>query len=184
VLLEPPHPLEEALLTVDDVGDRWQSEGPEVEEVSAPPDDGVPWCTNGFPLPTPRLVVSVQFETVPISDQFIDQALLQFGAEDDLVRFHLALESCMGRQWVEEGDPDEHIVSFEFIELSQDDGEAYGFREETEHGHADWFVFVPFGDVLLVLMMPQEDVAEQFDEAMLNQLLAKAIARAESVIED
>ncbi len=91
----------------------------------------------------------------------------------------------MYRQAVgEEGDPDEHITSFEPIELSQDDSEAYGFREETEHGHADWFVFVPLGDLLLLLTMPQEDVEQQFDEAMLNQLLAKAVSRAESVIDD
>ena len=71
--------------------------------------------TNGFPQPPPRFVVSVQFETVPVSEQFIVQALLQLGSEDDLVRFRLALESCIGRQWVEEGDPDEHIISFEPI---------------------------------------------------------------------
>ena len=181
---ESPHPLEGALLTLEDVGDGWQSDGPEVEEVSPPPDDGVPLCPDGFPLPTPRLVVSVQFETVPSSEQFVVHELLQFGSEDDVVRFNLALESCLGRQWVEEGDPDEHIISFEPIELAQDHDEAYGFRQETEHGHADWLVFVPLGDTLLLLTMPQADVAEQFDEAMLDQLLTKAVARAESVIDE
>jgi hypothetical protein len=38
--------------------------------------------------------------------------------------------------------------------------------------------------MLLLLTMPQEDVAEQFDEAVLNQLLAKAVARAEPVIDE
>ena len=57
-----------------------------------------PAVPDGFPLPTPRLVASVQFETVPSSEQFVAHELLQFGSEDDLVRFNLALESCLGRQ--------------------------------------------------------------------------------------
>ena len=80
----PRDDLETALLTPGDVDQEWQTEGPEVQEVSAPAEGGTPWCTDGIPLPEPRRIATVDFETVPVSGRYFSEALLQFGSEVDV----------------------------------------------------------------------------------------------------
>ena len=126
--------LEAALLTSEEVGSGWSTEGAEPLEVGAGEDLGGR-CPGGSTFAPPTAAMFVDFEP---PDQFpadntISEGVLTFPTREDLDAWTGALESCVGEQWEESDDPVEH-VSLETIDVADLGEESAGFLFHFAHG--------------------------------------------------
>ena len=172
-----------AVLRLEDFGAGWQTDG-----VTLLPDDlemGEPAsvCPGGPVQPAPVAIASIQFETDPFSEMFVSEDVLAFGSDDDADAARDALDFCVGQEWTVEGDPDEDVI-LERLEVGEHGDESYGFRHLSADGYGFGSALVRLGDVLIVVGIPQPDLSEPFDAQFLEDVIAKAVARAEPVVRE
>ena len=183
--------FEAALLTAEDLGGDWETEGAEVLEFG-PTAEPFTYCPNGDELMVPVAGTAIMFvapsgEVNSLSDDEVSEAVLVFEAPEDAISWFDGVESCVGQAWEESSDPVEH-VSLERSEAPELGDESRGFRTIYAHSeglpvHDNTAVLVRLGEVLVVVDYSNHGLDEPVDQAFFDSLIETAVSRVEVVPE-
>jgi hypothetical protein len=180
--------LEVALLTPEEVGSGWHSEGAQPLEFGGGGATFDPRCPTGTGFAIPTVAMFIDFEAPEFGDNTISEAVLTFDTGEDRDTWTTALESCVGQRWEESDDSVEH-VSLETIDVAGVGGDSAGFLFHFAHGADEdpahdsrWFL-VPVGDALVLVTGEDYELESSEDEELLADVLARAVDKAEATLQ-
>ncbi len=173
--------LEAALLSVEDLGDGWTTEGAEHLDLgSGGRREGR--CPTGEAFTEPDAAVATDFENE--SGRFVAELLLTFPSPRDANEWATAFESCAGQEWEEGDDPVEH-VSVEELTIDElgDDATAvlllYAHGDDEPPAHDEGVALVRLGHALVVVSESGPDVVTPYDQTLLEDSAAIAVSKAQ-----
>jgi hypothetical protein len=181
---------EGAMLTTEDLGSEWETDGPETLELG-PTVEPFTYCPDGAEMLPPTAGASITFTPVPtvddesLFDDEIADAVFVFSTAEDGASWFDGLESCVGQEWEESFDPVEN-VTLESLDVADLGDESRGFRTIYAHDegpdHDNTAVLVRSGDVLVLISYSNYGLDEPVDQAFFQGLVETAVAKAESVL--
>jgi hypothetical protein len=179
--------LEAALLSAEDFDTSWTTEGPETVELG----DGSRRegrCPTGDAFTVPDAAVGTDFESGGERRRWVAELLLAFPSPLDAAAWASAYESCVDETWEESDDPVEH-VSVEPLDIAEAGDGASAVRLLYAHGegeapaHDEGVALIRLGNVLVVVSESGPDVASPYDQALLEESVAKAVSKAQATLE-
>jgi hypothetical protein len=180
----------EALLTVEDVGSGWETDGPEVVEFG-PTAEPFSYCPNGAEMLPPVAGASISFTPAPavedvlLFDDEVVEGVFVFSTAQDVVSWFDGLESCVGQEWEESFDPVEQ-VTLETLEVPDLGDESRGFVTTYAHSgeseHDNTAILVRLGEVLVLVSYDNYGLDEAVDQAFFDGLVETAVAKVEATL--
>jgi hypothetical protein len=182
--------LEAALLTAEDLNGiaefdvlgEWDEAQVEIHVVEEDDhaDEGL--CPGGEPFVLAATEVTAHFAT-------LDESIMSFSNPTSADSWVAAYGSCLGQEWVEDGDPDEY-VTVEPLDIIDLGDESTGFLVLSAHAtsagpeHGDGVALVQVSPTLLVALKLWGDdpPPDPYDPSILNGLTAVAVAKAAAVL--
>ena len=181
---------QEAMLTAEDLGSDWETDGPEVLEFG-PTAEPFTYCPNGAEMLPPAAGASISFTPAPavedlsLFDDEVVEAVFVFSTAQDVASWFDGLESCVGQEWEESFDPVEQ-VTVETLEVPDFGDESRGFlhdlRPQREPQHDNTAVLVRLGEVLVLVSYDNYRLDEAVDQAFFDGLVETAVAKVEATL--
>jgi hypothetical protein len=180
--------LAAALLTPEEVGQGWRGQGAQPLEIDADEDMGGR-CPDGTDFASPTVAMVSDYDPPDeFADNTISEGVLTFQQRSDLEAWIAALESCVGEQWEESGDPVEY-VTLETMAVADHGDDRAGFLFHFAHGqdegpaHDSRWSLVRVGDALVIVTGEDYELENSDDEELLADVLGRAVEKAQATLQ-